>query len=235
MSWTCGCGQSNEDTARFCNQCGAPKGVEAPPAVEPEIEFGEDALPVPVANLPKAPQAPVETPVVVPAKKSKALVIILVCVALFVVGTCVLGILAAIFIPNFVSAKDRAKQSRAMTDIQAIAAACQQYQSDKGTYPDTGHNEDSYYSIVDVSALKKLLPSEEAGKISDKDPWGHPYSYGVSRDGTEFILICSGSDGVNKLEKIPDSPATTSCFEDEIVWENGNFIQKPLGPQKHCK
>lgn len=239
MAWTCACGQENEDQSRFCSQCGAPQGAAQASGGEAEIEFGQDSLPVPPANLPHPPRATAssagETSGTEPKKKSKGLPVFLVLLAVGLMGVCVIGIIAAIAIPNFLAGSQKGKQARAVAEMRAVGAACQQYRSDKGGYPDTGHDEGAYYSIVSISELKKFLEPDYAAVVPVKDPWGNPYSYGVSQDNAEFILLCDGSDGKNKLEKIPDVPVTTSCFEDEIVFENGDFIQKPEGPQKNCK
>jgi type II secretion system protein G len=175
------------------------------------------------------------TPGTEPKKKSKALPVILILLAVGLIGICVVGIVAAIAIPNFLQSSQKVKQRRAVADMMAVGAACQQYRSDKGVYPDTGHDEGAYYSIVSIFELKKFLEPDYATTVPVNDPWGNAYSYGVSQDNTEFILLCDGSDGRNMLESIPEAPVTTSCYEDEIVFENGDFIQKPEGPQKKCK
>jgi type II secretory pathway pseudopilin PulG len=129
---------------------------------------------------------------------------------------------------------EEAKQAKAMADLQLFAATLQAYQSDVGHLPSPGHTPDSYYSIVDLSALSGMLCPKYFPSIP-KDPWGNPYLYGISYDDRGYVLICTGSDGVNGLRKIPDSPLETSCFEDEMVVEDGTVLQKPGGPQKHCE
>lgn len=242
MAWTCACGQENEDGNRFCNQCGSPQADQgaAPPSTGAgDIEFGQDALPVPAANLPGAPSvAPGAAGVATGApgkKNSKALVIILALVAAGLIAVCVIGIIAAIAIPNFLGASQRAKQAKAMAELRAVGAACEKFRGDSGAFPDTGHNEGSYYTTGSVLALKPILEPTYMAQVPVTDPWGGTYSYGVSADNTEFILICDGSDGKSSIEAIPGSPVGTSCFEDDMVFENGDFIQKPEGVQKKCK
>lgn len=236
MAWTCACGVENEDGSHFCNQCGSPRAespVTPPSAGAAGIEFGQDSLPVPAANLPHAKQAAPAG--AAPKKKSKTLVVILALVAFGLIAVCLLGIIAAIAIPNFLAASQKAKQAKAMSELRAVGAACQQYKGDKGSFPDTGHNEGSYYTTGSALALKPFLEPTYMAQIPAKDPWGGTYSYGVSADNSEFILICDGSDGKSSIEAIPASPVATSCFEDDIIFENGDFIQKPEGPQKKCK
>src|SRR5512135_3040119 len=157
MPWTCACGHGNDDEARFCSECGAPKVEDSPRAPEPvsEVEFGQDALPVPAANMPHGGAPPPGEPSAAgmppppPPKKSKALIIVLVLVVVGFLGICLLGIVAAIVIPNFLAAKERAKQARAVSEVRAIGEAVQKYQIDNGNCPDTGHEEGAYYSIVE--------------------------------------------------------------------------------------
>ena len=160
--------------------------------------------------------------------------IIAVIAAVALLGICVLGIIAAIAIPNLLNATQRAKQKRAMAEMSALAAACQSYAADNGRFPDTGHSGDSYYSTVDAPALGSFLAPTYIAQVIEKDPWEHSYLYGVSADGSEFILICSGSDGTTKLDAIPKEHVGTHCFEDDIVWEDSAFIQSPEGQQKRC-
>lgn len=232
MGWTCGCGQQNGDSARFCNQCGAPR----PPLAEEQAPAPPPAVPGPpqAAVAPPVPSGPPPAAAVVPAKKSSAPLIIAVIAVVMLLGVCVLGIIAAIAIPNFISAAQRGKQKRAMVDLRAIATACEAYRVDKGAYPDTGHNQDSYYSIVDASALKPLLEPSYIQALPETDAWGHPYSYGVSGDDSEFVLLSLGSDGEMGVHAMPKEFTGTHCFEDDIIWENDRFVQAPEGPQKSC-
>jgi general secretion pathway protein G len=241
MPWTCACGHGNDDESRFCNECGAPKaeGPEQPAPAEPEVEFGQDSLPVPPANLPRggaaAPGHPPGEAAPPPPKKSKALLIVLVLVVVGLLGICLIGIIAAIAVPNFLAAKEKAKQSRAVLEVRAIGEAVEKYQIDNASCPDTGHQEGAYYSIVDVSQLGPFLVPKYIATLPEKDPWNMAYSYGVSPDNSQFVVISNGSDGVSAIEKIPEEPVATSCYEDEIIYENNDFIQKPGGPQKKCK
>jgi prepilin-type N-terminal cleavage/methylation domain-containing protein len=47
----------------------------------------------------------------------------------------VIGVIAAIAIPNLASAIDRGKQKRTMADLRTIGTAVEAYSVDNGTYP----------------------------------------------------------------------------------------------------
>ncbi|RJP19044.1 MAG: prepilin-type N-terminal cleavage/methylation domain-containing protein [Candidatus Omnitrophota bacterium] len=48
----------------------------------------------------------------------------------------IIGILAAIAVPNFINAQIRAKVARTMSDIRSISTALEMYNTDKGDYPE---------------------------------------------------------------------------------------------------
>jgi type II secretion system protein G len=159
----------------------------------------------------------------------------LILIPIVLILTCVIGIIASIAIPNLVQATGRGKQKRAVAEVRSIGTACEAYATDHGAYPDTGKPVDAYYGFVEADKLKSFLEPTYTAAVPTSDPWGHPYLYGISQDGSEYIVICTGSDGENKLEAVPESPAATGCFEDEIVLENGSLLRYPDGPQKKCQ
>ena len=108
----------------------------------------------------------------------------------------ILGILAAVIVPRFLSRPDEAKVTKAKVDIKSIEEALGLYKLDNGFYPSTDQG------------LKALVEKPETGRIPGKypdggylkkvptDPWGNPYVYlspGIhSRD---FDIISYGADG----------------------------------------
>src|SRR5881397_3146420 len=47
----------------------------------------------------------------------------------------IIGIIAAIAIPNLLNAIDRSKQKRTMADMRSIGTACEEYSIDNNFYP----------------------------------------------------------------------------------------------------
>ncbi|MEW5764508.1 MAG: type II secretion system protein GspG [Acidobacteriota bacterium] len=227
MAWTCPCGNANEEGAKFCSRCGAPKSEEE---ARPDGPAAASSVASPVA-----PSGPPSAAPPAPKKRFPVGLVAAVAAVVVLLGLCVFGIVAAVAIPNFLAAKNRALQKRAAADIRALSEACEAYAADHGGFPQTGHDADSYYSIVDAEALKPLLEPGYSPSLPVLDPWRHPYSYGVSADGREYVLLCAGSDGQLSLSELPREHIGTQCLEDDMVFENGRFVQEPEGPQKKCK
>ncbi len=85
----------------------------------------------------------------------------------------IIGILAAIAIPNFLQAQIRAKVSRAEADMQTIAVGLEQYHVDWNAYPDAmrvGYEEKLSVLTTPVAYLSSVPDSAFAGWL----PWGEP-------------------------------------------------------------
>ena len=108
----------------------------------------------------------------------------------------ILGILAAVIVPRFLSRPDEAKVTKTKVDMKSIEEALGMFKLDNGFFPST------------EQGLKALVKKPETGRIPAKfsadgylrkapnDPWGKAYLYispGVhSRD---FDMISYGADG----------------------------------------
>jgi type II secretory pathway pseudopilin PulG len=146
------------------------------------------------------------------------------------------GIVAAIAVPNFLDASEKARQKRAVEEVKGVSDALLAFaQENGGLYPDTGHQEGMYYTTVDADRLVPFLVPKYIPSVPAKDPWDGSYQYGVSPGNDAFVVICGGSDKQVTLAAIPEEPMETHCFEDDILWENDRFLQTPGGKQKSCK
>jgi general secretion pathway protein G len=125
-----------------------------------------------------------------------------------------IGTLAAISLPIYIHALQKARVTRAIGDIKNIATTISVHQLQTGTYPD---------SLSEVGSDQLL------------DPWGHPYEYlnlsdaknhGKSRKdknlvplNADFDLYSMGKDGSSV------SALTAKASQDDIVRaNNGGFI-----------
>ena len=156
---------------------------------------------------------------------SKAPVGLIIAVVMIPFFIAIVGILAAIAIPNFLTAKQRAMQRRTMADIRTIAVGSESYATDhEGAYP------------KDLSALEpQYLKS-----VSRTDGWGHPFKYECwSKDGSSdkcdaYGIGSAGKDGVwehQTLHEYEGPNQATAKFDSDIVYINGAFVESPEGTQ----
>jgi general secretion pathway protein G len=144
----------------------------------------------------------------------------------------IIGILAAIAIPNLLNAVQRGKQKRSMSDMRALATAVEAYAVDNNVYPLATCQAGLYTTagtVVDTSSFTKLTPTYIA-QPPKQDGWGRFYKYGVATaTGNDYNIWSAGRDGtfVGTL-----SCGTTTDFNDDIVYSDGTFIQWPEGTQQ---
>ena len=72
----------------------------------------------------------------------------------------IIGILAAIAIPNFLDAQTRAKVAKATTNLRNISNALEMYHVDNLAYPLDGQ-EGYYHTQIDINGNGCYIPLEE--------------------------------------------------------------------------
>jgi general secretion pathway protein G len=185
--------------------------VPPPPPPPPQQAYAAEPSPPPVQ----------------PAKKKSTIWVVVGVGCLF--GFFVLAIIAAIAIPNLLNAVQRGKQKRTMADMRAIATACEAYAVDKRAYPDAST----------IEELAPLLEPEYIKKLPRIDAWNQPIIYASnsteeSQDGPDvYIILSTGKDASMDFEEIESYPFpnSTTSFNNDIVFSNGEFIQFPEGSQ----
>ena len=122
----------------------------------------------------------------------------------------IIGIIAAIAVPQLMNAMDRARQRRTMADMRNIATANGTMRVDTGNYA---------AALADLSAggYMQVTPANDA--------WGRAYVYFT---GANFYALESwGSDLAGG--PVPPVPWINEPYEADIVIHNGQFVAAPTG------
>jgi type II secretion system protein G len=143
----------------------------------------------------------------------------------------IIGILAAIAIPNLLNAVQRGKQKRSMSDMRTMATAVEAYAVDNNFYPSGACNSASL-TVTNIqlnnTSLSNLSPTYIANPVR-KDGWDTFFFYGYE-PAANAQQYCFVSGGRNKtIDGI--TCVTTTNFNDDIVYSNGGFVQFPEGAQ----
>ncbi len=140
----------------------------------------------------------------------------------------IIGILAAIAIPNLLNAVQRGKQKRSMSDMRTMATAVEAYAVDNNVYPSaqcTGKFTAVTVTLTDTS-LSVLAPTYIANPVK-KDGWSNFFMYNTTSNNQEYGFRSKGRDGVSGALTC----TTTTNFNDDILYTNGGFLQFPEGSQ----
>ena len=147
----------------------------------------------------------------------------------------IIGILAAIAIPNLLAAVQRGRQKKSMADMRTIATAIESYAVDYNVYPlgacDAGLYTQDTATKLTTASLLVLQPSYIA-KIPINDGWGSAFAY-VANPLTQgdYRIECWGRDGLTQAAPTTAVCGTTHDFNDDILYADGTFIQWPEGAQ----
>ena len=140
----------------------------------------------------------------------------------------IIGILAAIAIPNLLTAMQRSKQKRTMADIRSIATAWEARATDVNSYAAAGINYASGYGDWDT-VLKSQLESTYIKQLPTKDGWENAYRFRVATDGSSYVIVSGGKD--QSFEGTTVADGGKQDFDCDIVYSNGSFTAYPEGIQ----
>jgi Tfp pilus assembly protein PilE len=204
------CGAPVPPTASFCNACGAPLAnppTEGPPVqaapppplgAAPPPPAGSWGPPPPGGHPPPPPGYPYPPPYGYPPPpptkgRSTLLIVLLVC-AVGIVP--IIGILAAIAIPNFLRYQLRAKGSEAPAMLSSLARAEEAFKEREGHYADVAGPDEA------PPGTAKRLWSTEAHQAASALGWSidgptyftYTVSAGTLDDGTPTYAACAEGD-----------------------------------------
>ncbi|MDR1740296.1 MAG: type II secretion system major pseudopilin GspG [Synergistaceae bacterium] len=107
----------------------------------------------------------------------------------------ILGLLAAIVVPNVVARGEEARRTAARSQIEALTSALDMYRLHNGSYPTTQQGLEALVRKPTVPPIPKKYPSEPYMKNIPSDPWGYPYIYRCPGEKGAFDIISTGPDG----------------------------------------
>jgi general secretion pathway protein G len=107
----------------------------------------------------------------------------------------ILGILAALVLPNVMGRIGQAQSTKVKSDIRAYETALSLFKLDNFKYPTT---DQGLEALVKQPADPSIRNWKEGGYITSlkKDPWGFNYQYVYpGTHGTEYDIFTLGADG----------------------------------------
>jgi len=144
-------------------------------------------------------------------------------IAVMLGGMVLIGIMAAIAIPNLLTATQRSKQKRTVADMRLVATAWEARATDVNTYLGPGQ-ETSEERDVDSGELNGMLTPTYITTVPVLDAWGRPLRFKASTK--TYKIISGGKDGTFEASP-PEGP--TTMFDCDIVFAVGKFVSYPQG------
>jgi general secretion pathway protein G len=146
----------------------------------------------------------------------------------------IIGILAAIVVPNLLMAIQRAKQRRTMVDMRSLASAWEARNTEAGRYNAAGqvNGVEGADQRITAGDLSSALSPTYIKVVPSVDGWGTPYqtyanrAFSAGTAANVYAIISGGKDGV--IEADPTTGPFTN-FDCDIVYSNGVFLSYPDG------
>jgi general secretion pathway protein G len=106
----------------------------------------------------------------------------------------IIGLLAAVIVPNVISRVEEARVTKAKSDIQALEAALTMFKLDNSKYPTSDQGLQALVVQPTDPTIRHWRPGGYLQRIS-KDPWGADYQYAnPGTHGKEYDLYTRGAD-----------------------------------------
>ncbi len=124
----------------------------------------------------------------------------------------IIGIIAAIAIPNLLNAIHRGRQKRSMADLRTIATGIGSYAVDNMVFPQATNLLQPMYI--------KIVPPQ--------DGWATAFGYAADAQGQFYTLQCYGKDKTYAAAVVGRETHEFNC---DIAHMDGVFAQWPEGTQ----
>lgn len=115
----------------------------------------------------------------------------------------ILGILAAIVVPQFMSRPEQARMVKVKQDILAIQSALDLYKLDSGYYPSTDQGLQALVSKPTSDPIPRNWKSDGYLQQVPTDPWGQSYQYINNNDKLRIFSYGSkGKEGNSEISNL---------------------------------
>lgn len=148
----------------------------------------------------------------------------------------IIGIIAALLIPNFLDALQKAKQKRTVADLRNVGTAMMSWLTDQFGAAAAGSRvtgvwEENQYRRVDAEYVRTMLVSQYIQDVPVRDSWKNTIGYFVPFEvgAAHVVAVASpGRDGAWESS----SAYTVHSFEPtdydrDIIWADGFFVRWP--------
>ena len=155
----------------------------------------------------------------------------------------IIGIIAAILIPNLLDALQKAKQKRTVGDVRNVGAAWFSWLTDQVSAAAAGAAANTY-DVTDVgpridgaTLLADYLFNPDGvtyiQTVPSKDGWGNDMDYYAGADVLAEKVMAIRSTGRNGTQEFAGNYEmggfNATDYDQDIVWADGFFVRFPQG------
>jgi type II secretion system protein G len=147
----------------------------------------------------------------------------------------IIGILAAILIPNMLDALQKAKQKRTVAEMRITGTAMFAWLSDQVGAAAAGQSATSIdltsYAATDLTGVRKLLVPLYIENIPDIDGWKKPFRYYLDPSTVQkrnvMAIFSGGRDRSDPAGSYTVSNFDPTDYDQDVIWADGFFVRWP--------
>jgi type IV pilus assembly protein PilA len=150
----------------------------------------------------------------------------------------IIGIIAALLIPNFLDALQKAKQKRTVADMRNSGTAMFSWLTDQvgaaaagATATEVNLDTANYGSPLTSSVVSTFLVPQYLQSVPDKDGWKNTYSFWMNTANvlaqTVLAVRSTGRDNKTSADKYTVAGFDPTDYDQDIVWADGFFVRWP--------
>jgi prepilin-type N-terminal cleavage/methylation domain-containing protein len=149
----------------------------------------------------------------------------------------IIGIIAALLIPNFLDALQKAKQKRTVADARNVGTAWFSWLTDQyGAAAAAGQNTYELPDVYPYADLVEDIQPQYIQNLPEKDGWKNNYTYyrqEMNLLATNVMAIASGgrNQALEISDSVPVGEFVPTDYDQDIVWADGYFVRWPSGSQ----
>lgn len=141
----------------------------------------------------------------------------------------IIGIIAALLIPNFLDALQKAKQKRTVAEERNVGTAEMSWLTDQIAAGAAGFNLGSYTG-TSAAKLSFYLVSQYIQQVPLRDGWKNLFSYYLTTDFSKKRIMAirsNGQGGASESNTYTGGGFDPTDYERDIVWADGYFVRWP--------
>jgi prepilin-type N-terminal cleavage/methylation domain-containing protein len=149
----------------------------------------------------------------------------------------IIGLIAAMLIPNMLDAFQKAKQKRTLADMRIMGTAMLSWLTDQVGAAAAGASSTSSVTMSDYGTLHgaadltTVLVPEYLQEVPLLDGWKRPYEYYLQfadPSAQQVMAVRSpGRDGVDDAGTYTVTSFDPTDYDRDIVWADGFFVRWP--------
>lgn len=158
-----------------------------------------------------------------------------------IIVVAIIGLIAALMIPNLLSAIQKAKQKRTMAEMRNVGTAWMSWVTDQLSAASAASSGSMFRGseltedITYVELYSALRPTETffyMQEVPQFDAWHYSFVFAQSPDlkSASVVAIASGAADGNVpdlMTDFPVAPFAATDFVSDIVWSDGYFVTWP--------